>query len=129
MVSRSSPVVGAVIVAVSVWAVAMMIRETRRSEQPSKTLVVSVALSPTTLQITNTGSPEAAGRPVTIFLNDQPPFTYRGTVTLPPVGESLTVSLNAFTLKDGTRFNPAQTAVTQIWIGGGSYDYRKFAPQ
>lgn len=89
-----------------------------------KTLDVRVSWSRTTLAVTNVSAP--AGREMTVYLNGQPPFTYRATTTVPAAGQTVRLALNDFTMKDGTRFNPFGLAVTEAWVGGGSYDYAKF---
>jgi TolA-binding protein len=43
-----------------------------------------------------------------------------------PIGKSITIPLEQFTKDNGERFNPAAYRVTELWIGGGDYDYEKF---
>ena len=95
--------------------------------QPQKALHVTVRTSVTAVEITNHKSTEAVGRELIVYVNGQPPFTYKATSTVPPLGQHVTIPLMTFTKKDGTRFNPLATAVTVIWVGGGGYDYSSFA--
>jgi hypothetical protein len=98
------------------------------SATPSKgTLAVTVGWGATSIEITNAGSGSAAGQELIVYINGMPPFTYKATDTVPPLGQSVTIPLSTFTQKDGTRFNPFATAVTVAWIGGGGYDYRSFS--
>ena len=98
----------------------------RASSKTSKTLDVDVAVSRTALEITNVGSGEVAGRKLVVYIDGQPPFTYKTVFTLPRLRDSVRIPLSTFTQKDGTRFNPSGTAVTVIWVGGGGYDYVSF---
>lgn len=91
---------------------------------PSKTLPVTVRWSPLAIEITNAGAP--AGQELVVYVNGNPPFTYKATAAMPPIGQSVQIPLRTFTLKDGTRFNPIATAVTVVWVGGGGYDYSSF---
>ncbi len=84
---------------------------------------VSVAVSSTALRITNDGNNDAAGKEIEVYINGTPPFTYRAKVTVPVVTAAVIIPLNQFT-KGETRFNPFSQAVTDVWIGGGGYDYR-----
>ena len=97
------------------------------SQSTQKTLNVTVAQGQSALQITNDGSGDAAGGEIIVYINGSPPFTYKATSTVPPLGQHVQIPLRTFTLNDGTRFNPITTAVTVIWVGGGGYDYRSFA--
>jgi hypothetical protein len=93
---------------------------------PTKTLDVRVAVSGTALQVTNTASSDAVGNEMRVYINGNPPFTYRADTTVPAVGESVELPLMGFTQKDGERFNPFSHRVTIVWVGGGGYDYRSF---
>jgi hypothetical protein len=92
----------------------------------NNTLNVKVKFSMIALEITNAGSGDAAGQELIVYINGSPPFTYKATATVPPLGQSVQIPLITFTKKDGTRFSPIATAVTEIWVGGGGYDYRSF---
>lgn len=92
----------------------------------TNTLHVTVRNSMSAIEITNKGSAEAEGQEVIVYINGSPPFTYKATATMPPLGQSVRIPLITFTEKDGTRFNPIATAVTVVWVGGGGYDYVNF---
>lgn len=93
---------------------------------PSKLLDVTVRHGLGAIEITNAGSADAAGLEMNVYINGDPPFTFKAIATVPPLGKSVLLPLREFTQKDGTRFNPIATAVTVIWVGGGAYDYRSF---
>ena len=99
---------------------------TSSSSPHNKTLDVTVRHSMIALEVTNVGSGEAAGNELVVYINGSPPFTYKAIATVPALGQSVDLPLITFTQKDGTRFNPIATAVTEIWVGGGGYDYRAF---
>ncbi len=61
-----------------------------------------------------------------VYVNDTPPFTFKVTVAAPAVGAAVNIPLASFAKKDGTRFNPTATKVTQIWVGGGGRDFQSF---
>src|SRR4029450_8511024 len=87
---------------------------------PKHTLQVSVRqVSLGELAIKNDGSPEANGRSSAVYINGQPPFTYKATATFPAMGSTVHVPLRTFVQRDGTRFDPIAKAVTEVWIGGG----------
>jgi hypothetical protein len=115
-------VVGVVFLIILVNAVG----STNGSSASSKTLNVTVRHGMGAVEITNAGSGEAVGQDLIVYLNGDPPFTYKATATVPLLGQSVRMPLYTFTQKDGTRFNPITTAVTVIWVGGGGYDYRSF---
>lgn len=48
-------------------------------------------------------------------------------IRLPAIesGKSITVPLRQFTKATGERFSPTAYRVTELWIGGGDYDYQK----
>jgi len=92
-----------------------------------KVLGVGVATSRTALQITNKANRDAEAGAMEVYINGTPPFTYRANSTVPAVGESVTIPLNDFVKKSsGERFNPFTQAVTDVWVGGGGYDYQSF---
>lgn len=94
---------------------------------PSKgTQKVGVRWSGLSVQITNTGSADAAGGELIVYLNGTPPSAYKATSTMPALGESVELPLTMFVMKDGTRFNPIEKAVTTAWVGGGGYDYASY---
>jgi hypothetical protein len=93
----------------------------------SKTYNVKLAWSALELQITNPADSAAIGRPLTVYINGTPPFTYRADTTMPAVGESVRIPLNEFVTKGGDRFNPVTQALTVVWIGGGEYDYQSYS--
>ena len=91
----------------------------------SRQLDVRVGWDGTSVRVTNNG-PDGVGRELTIYLNGQPPLTFRADTTVPRQGQSITVPLREFVKKDGERFNPLTHGVTEAWVGGGGYDYRSF---
>lgn len=91
---------------------------------PMKTLAVTVAVNAAALEIMNAGAP--AGREMIVYINGAPPFTYKMTATVPAAGASVRLPLRGFVTKAGDRFDPLAKAVTEVWVGGGGYDYRSF---
>lgn len=92
----------------------------------TKTLSVDVGWNQFAIAITNRRSGVATGNELTVYLNGAPPFTYKATATMPPLGQTVRIPLNSFATKDGARFNPLTTAVTVAWVGGGGYDFASF---
>jgi len=90
-----------------------------------KTLSVSIQHSPTEIRITNTGSSRAIGEEITIYINGMPPFTYKATAQFPALNEYVDIPLASFVKKNGQRFNPANEAVVETWIGGAGYDFQQ----
>lgn len=110
--------------------------------------IVSQALDSTPSGGTVGGSPSAGYPPVNVFvtnhelvientsgsaltglkayLNGTPPFTYSAPVPAISAGGRVRVPLSSFAKKDGQRFKPADTKATDIWVGGGGYDYGSF---
>jgi hypothetical protein len=105
----------------------------RRSNEASqsqskvaKLLSVEVGWDLARIRIKNTGSPDAAGGTITIYINGSPPFAYKTDWAAPSVGQSIDIPLNVFVNRDGKRFDPRTEAVTEAWIGGAGFDYSKF---
>ncbi|MEI7535299.1 MAG: hypothetical protein WCK57_13105 [Verrucomicrobiae bacterium] len=42
------------------------------------------------------------------------------------IGKGITIPLSQFTKDNGERFNPSAYKVTELWMGGGNFDYEKF---
>lgn len=122
--TMAKAIIGAIAVAFVVVAI-FSNRPQLTPPKPQKTLVVGVAWNETTLKITNKG-PDGIGAEMIIYLNGQPPFTYRADSRVPATGESVILNLRDFVKKDGERFNPFTHAVTEAWVGGGGFDYHKF---
>lgn len=99
---------------------------TRPDEPELKTLGVTVSWNATALRVTNAANAGAAGHEMIVYINGQPPFTYRANSTVPAVGQTVQLPLIGFVTDDGDRFNPLAKAVTVAWVGGGGYDYASF---
>jgi hypothetical protein len=63
-----------------------------------------------------------------VYINGSPPFSYTARIQALKSGESATYDLNQFAKSDGERFNPDAYKVTELWIGGDDYDYKKYGP-
>ncbi len=120
--SRTPLVLGLLAVIVVMIVVS---RATAPPTPPSKTLNASVSWSAVALQVKNS-DPAAVGQELIIYINGTPPFAYRADSRVPAVGESVHLPLSRFVKKNGDRFNPLQKAVTEVWVGGGGYDYVRF---
>lgn len=105
---------------------AVLVMLTDSTTSPKAVMNLKVSASARAIEITNERNPVAAGRVMEIYINDSPPFTYHASSVVPDVGESVSIPLNEFVKKSGERFNPFATAVTEVWIGGGTYDYQGF---
>jgi hypothetical protein len=97
---------------------------TPRPAKESKTPVVSIAHNSTAIELTNDGTPD--WKTAEVYINGSPPFTYKATVAAPAVGQAVRIPLASFVKKDGERFNPATHALTEIWVGGGGYDFQSY---
>ncbi|HEV2350832.1 MAG TPA: hypothetical protein VG028_13405 [Terriglobia bacterium] len=64
--------------------------------------------------------------PLIIYLNGSPPWAFHATIPSLAAGQKINVSLRSFAKDDGLRFDPSNYKVTELWIGGGSYDFRKY---
>lgn len=91
-----------------------------------KTLNISVFTSRYAITIQNINSPNDAGKNIDVYINGMPPFSFKANCTLPTVGDKVSINVNEFIKKDGSRFNPFAYAVTEIWVGGAGYDYCKY---
>lgn len=85
---------------------------------------IRVANNDTIIRIENTGT--ANWSELVVYLNGTPPGGYKVTVKAPSVGSSVSIPLKEFAKKDGTRFLPHQLKVTEIWVGGGGYDFKRY---
>lgn len=92
------------------------------TEKSTRTMSVRVSWGLDFIRIENTGSPDLAGKTITVYINGMPPFAYKVDWTAPALGEAVTIPLSAF-VKKGSRFNPTTQAVSEAWIGGSGYDY------
>jgi hypothetical protein len=99
---------------------------TGKPPKETKTLAVAVENNRNQVILKNVATPEAAGKIIDVYINGMPPFTYKAQCIYPSVGEKVSVNLDDFTEKNGTRFNPRSHAVTEVWVGGAGYDYKAF---
>jgi hypothetical protein len=92
-----------------------------------KTLAIEVRWDFDTVRIKNIGSPDAAGKTISVYLNDTPPFTFKATLRFPTLGQTSDIPLSVFVRrKDGVRLDPRARAVTEAWVGGAGYDYVQY---
>ena len=87
-------------------------------------LDVGLNIGPTSLKVTNRGSPEAAG--ILVDARIDSPTGHKIAFYFPALGGSVSLNLNDFVETNGERFDPYRRKVRQIWIGGGGYDYQAF---
>jgi hypothetical protein len=85
---------------------------------------VSIGYNANSVQVTNNGS--ADWTVAVVYINGTPPFTFKATVDAPEVGKTISIPLSSFVTKSGDRFDPRTKALTEIWIGGSDYDFKKF---
>ena len=86
---------------------------------------MTVGWNATIVRVTNNGA-DAAGQPLELYVNGQPPFAFRADATVPPQGQTVVVPLQQFVNRDGERFNPVNRGVTVVWVGGGGYDFQSY---
>lgn len=86
---------------------------------------VKIFITSSHLTIQNNEKTEWSGG--TVYINGQPPFTYRYGLPTIKTGKSISIPLNEFIKKNGARFNPYMHKVVEVWVGGGGYDYGSFA--
>lgn len=91
----------------------------------TRTMSIEVGWGFDSIRIKNTGSPDLAGRTLTVYINGTPPFAYKADWPAPAVGETVRIPLTEFVNK-GSRFNPTTQAVSKAWIGGAGYDYAAY---
>ena len=125
--SRAGVVIFLAVAIIVTFAIALSSSDSGSKKKKSyRTLKVDVSSGIELVTIKNTGSPEASGKTIDVYVNGQPPFTFKSSCKMPAVGGSVTVPLRTFIKKDGSRFNPDTHAVTELWVGGGGYDYTPF---
>jgi hypothetical protein len=78
------------------------------------------------ITVINHGSPEAAGKEMSIHLNGEPPAGFKGNFTFPAHRENVLVHLDELVNEDGKRFNPTEP-ITALWIGGSGYQFTNYA--
>lgn len=63
-----------------------------------------------------------------VYINGMPSQGYGLRIRALKQTESVTINLTDFTKQEnGEIFNPSAYRVTQLWIGGGDFDYVKYA--
>jgi hypothetical protein len=92
--------------------------------QPSKTLNAKIFCSDSYLLVENIG--RNTWEDIEMYLNGEPPNTYRFHLGVLQPNYEYKVSLREFSMEDGKRFDPAGYKVTAIWMGGGKYDYKPY---
>lgn len=92
----------------------------------SKTMSVEVWWDKGQIMLKNTGTERIAGRTITIYINGAPPSGYKLDCGGPNIGELSRFSLGTFVRPDGTRFDPPRQTVTEAWVGGQGYEFKRF---
>jgi hypothetical protein len=95
------------------------------SSRSSRQMSVDVGWGFDMIRIKNTGSVDAVGQNMTVYLNGMPPFAYKAEWPVPAVGETALIPLGAFA-KGESRFDARTQAVSEAWIGGAGYDYVQY---
>lgn len=86
--------------------------------------LIKLSYDDTSITISNEGSED--WNEAVVYINGDPPFTFKATMAAPKVGKSLRINLGQFIKKDGERFNPSTHALTVIWVGGNGFDFEKY---
>ena len=90
-----------------------------------KTVKVDIRFNSTTLGIKNLD--QTTWPALNVFINGDPPFTYRYVIGSLKPGEAVTVALGEFAKdKSGERFDPYRFKLTKVWIGGHDFDYEAY---
>jgi len=63
---------------------------------------------------------------VNIYLNGEPLSGFACRLENVKPLDSKVIPLTEFVKDNGDRFNPRDTKVLYVWIGGGKYDYQKY---
>jgi hypothetical protein len=63
---------------------------------------------------------------VTIYINGRPPSGFKKVLGTLRAGQTAEISLMDCVNEDSKRFQPLQEKVTEVWIGGGGYDYQGY---
>lgn len=63
---------------------------------------------------------------MTIYVNGNPPFSWKATIPPMKAGEEKRFALSDFTKDDGERFQPSRYKLTEVWIGSNAFDYSKY---
>ena len=97
----------------------------KRGNSTRKTVTAGIRAGDYSLILENKG---AEDWPVlTLYLNGTPPFTYNVSIEPLKPGQTMTIPLSKFSTDGGKRFDPSAFRVTEVWIGGGGFDYARFA--
>lgn len=101
---------------------------TKEAEQTTRTIPKPRNLPPvrtmhtdTELVLVNASSDSLNG--IIAYVNGMPPYGYKCEIGFIEAKGIKEVRLIDFTKSNGERFNPMAYKVTEIWIGGGGYDY------
>jgi hypothetical protein len=93
------------------------------AQKPHKLLKASITTTDVDLRVQNEDAFDWHG--TEIYLNGRPPFTYHYVLDTLKAGESIDIPLTSFD-NEGKRFQPIEYKVTEIWIGGGGFDYHSY---
>ena len=97
----------------------------RKSQGNQKAVTARIRASDNSLVVENKSSEDW---PVlTLYLNGSPPFTYNVSIAPLRPGGIITIPLSKFTKRNGQRFDASAYRVTEVWIGGGDFDYAKYS--
>lgn len=110
------------------WSAMDDMPEMYKDPSTAKTVDISINSTTTEIQITNLSSSEAVGKFIEIRINDYSARDgFVGDFIMPEVGKSVGVPYGVFVRgRDNAIFNPRTTAVSEIWVGGGGYDYKGY---
>ena len=123
-IKKSSGCAALLLFAIIVFVVIMVIANLPGTDKKTyHTPQVSVAWSDSVVEITNKGTEPWSA--MTVYINGQPPFTFEWNGSAQAVGQSKRILLREFD-KKGERFDPSKYKVTEVWVGGGGYDYASF---
>lgn len=117
-----------ILTVIVIWST--MDESTTLYKDPStaKTVDVSINTTTTEIQVTNLSSTEAVGKFIQIRINDYSAQNgYLGGFTMPEVGKTTGIPYQVFVRgRDNAIFNPRITAISELWVGGGGYDYKAY---
>ena len=120
---RTSSCAVFLLLAIIAFVVILIANQSGTDKKNYHTPNVSIRTSDSIVEITNAGTESWSA--MTVYINGQPPFTYKWDGPAPGVGQSKSILLREFD-KKGERFDPFKYKVTEVWVGGGGYDYSSF---
>lgn len=110
-----------VLLVVFLWSIAPFI--TKRFK-PANVVNATVQTSAIRMTLTNNDGEDWTEK--IISLNDSPPQGYQCRLNGLRAGATLNISLIDFINPEGLRFQPWNMTVTEVWIGGGGKEFKRF---